>query len=71
MVLFEKNIVNLILRQECAPLSLRPKVARGKIQTEILLRNEIVCCLLTLMTTPVHPHLVFTLYRPHCSTSKH
>jgi len=23
------------------------------------------------MTTPVHPHLVFTLSRPHCSTSKH
>jgi len=30
-----------------------------------------VCCLLALMTTPVHPHLVFNLYRTHCSTSKH
>jgi len=23
------------------------------------------------MTTQVHPHLVFTLSRPHCITSKH
>jgi len=23
------------------------------------------------MTTPVQPHLVFTLSRPHCSTSTH
>jgi len=30
-----------------------------------------VSCLRTLMTAPVYPHLVFTLSRPHCSTSKH
>jgi len=31
---------------------------------------KIVYCLLTLMTTPAHLHLVFTSSRPHYSTSK-
>jgi len=30
-----------------------------------------VHCLLTLMTTQVYPHLMFTFFRPHCITSKH
>jgi len=58
------------------PVAGWPKVAQElklcglQAKTYIFLKKKRVYCLLTLMTTPVHPHLVFTLSRPHCSTSK-
>jgi len=36
-----------------------------------LKKRKLVCCLLSVMTMPVHLHLAFALSRPCCSTSKH
>ena len=46
--------------KECAH---RPKTWKD-------IKRKIVCCLPSLMTTPVHLHLVCTLSRPRCSTTK-
>jgi len=38
-------------------------MARGP-KTKEYIKRKMVCCLLSLMSTPVHPHLVFALSRP-------
>ena len=71
-VVWRRIIVNLLdTIGVCNTKTLSPRATFSQREGPNLnfIKKKIVSCLLTLMTVPVYPHLVFTLSRPHCSTS--